>query len=67
VFPALAAREHDKNLPLVMEQALREGGLALRDLDAVAVAAGPGLAPCLKVGLDFSKKLCAESEQLKLV
>ena len=30
------------------------------DLTAVAVATGPGLAPCLKVGLEEAKRVCRE-------
>jgi N6-L-threonylcarbamoyladenine synthase len=51
VVPELAAREHLKNLLPVARAALRDAGLAARDLDAVAATQGPGLAIALLVGL----------------
>lgn len=50
VVPHLAAREHEKNLPLLFKQ-------IKHDFDAVAVTIGPGLSPCLWQGINFAKKL----------
>ena len=33
-------------------------GVTISDIDAVAVTAGPGLALCLKVGLNFAQSVC---------
>ncbi len=55
VVPELAAREHIKNLPLVVNQALRQAGIAPDALSAVAVTRGPGLKGCLLTGLSFAK------------
>lgn len=57
VVPNLAAREHLKNLPLVIEQALQESALRPKDIDALAVTQGPGLIPALLVGTEFAKTL----------
>jgi tRNA threonylcarbamoyl adenosine modification protein TsaD len=59
IVPNLAARAHEDNLPHVLERAVAESGLpnGLDSIDAIAVAAGPGLAPCLKVGVESAKKL----------
>jgi len=55
VHPALAKREHDKNLPLVFEKALNNF-----KADAIAVTVGPGLDPCLWSGIGFAKKIAQE-------
>ncbi len=57
VVPELAAREHLVALHPVVESALREARVTLRDIDAVAVTQGPGLIPALLVGLSFAKGL----------
>jgi N6-L-threonylcarbamoyladenine synthase len=57
VVPELAARHHLENLVPVTEAALREAGVALPDLDAVAVTAGPGLIGSLLAGVQFAKGL----------
>lgn len=64
VYPMLAKREHEKNLPIVYKAALKKafGQKDLR-LDLIAVTNGPGLEPCLWQGINFAKKL---SKQLKI-
>ena len=57
VVPELAAREHLTALTPVLEGALREADVTLRDIDAIAVTQGPGLIPALLVGLSFAKGL----------
>ena len=42
VVPELATREHLKNLQPVTETALREAGVRVAELDAVAATQGPG-------------------------
>jgi N6-L-threonylcarbamoyladenine synthase len=55
VYPTLAKREHQKNLPLVLKKALKEASFSRVDL--IAVTVGPGLEPCLWVGINFAKDL----------
>jgi N6-L-threonylcarbamoyladenine synthase len=61
VFPALAKREHIKNLPLVFEKVLKEAKIEKNDIkkkiDAIAVTTGPGLEPALWTGIVFAKEL----------
>lgn len=57
VVPELAARHHLENLAPVTEAALREAGLALAEIDAIAVTAGPGLVGSLLAGVQFAKGL----------
>jgi tRNA A37 threonylcarbamoyltransferase TsaD len=44
--PLKAAELHAANLPVALEKALAEAGLAVSDVDAVACTVGPGLGPC---------------------
>ncbi len=57
VVPELASRDHQRLIVPVVEKALQESGVDKRELDAVAVTYGPGLAGSLLVGLSFSKAL----------
>jgi len=55
VYPFLAKREHQKNLPLLFKKAKKEAKNP--KIDLVAVTVGPGLEPCLWVGVNFVKDL----------
>ena len=59
VVPEIAARAHAERLDLCVEQALAEAGVALRDLDAVAVTAGPGLIGGVMAGVMMAKGIAA--------
>ncbi len=57
VVPELASRNHLVAMGPTIASALAEAGVAARDLEAVAVTTGPGLAGCLLVGLQAAKAL----------
>jgi len=62
IYPSLAKREHQKNLPFVLEKALNKAKKpALLQgrpkIDLIAVTVGPGLDPCLWTGINFAKEL----------
>lgn len=61
VFPALAKREHIKNLPLVLEKVLKQAKIRKEKLEkeigVIAVTIGPGLEPALWTGIVFAKEL----------
>ncbi|MDB5254272.1 MAG: hypothetical protein JWL80_338 [Parcubacteria group bacterium] len=59
VYPMLAKREHEKNLPIVLEKTLNEAGNS-KDIDYIAVTNGPGLAPALWTGITFAEALGKE-------
>lgn len=59
IVPTLASLGHSRNLPNVICQALEEAELSVHDLDGIAVTRGPGLPPCLPVGLNAGKTLAA--------
>jgi len=61
VVPEIAARAHVELLDGVIDQALEEAGVALADVDAVAVTAGPGLIGGVMVGLVSAKGLALAS------
>ncbi|HUU13348.1 MAG TPA: tRNA (adenosine(37)-N6)-threonylcarbamoyltransferase complex transferase subunit TsaD, partial [Terriglobia bacterium] len=43
VVPELASREHLRKIGPVVDEACRRAGLALKDVEAIAVTEGPGL------------------------
>jgi N6-L-threonylcarbamoyladenine synthase len=55
VYPFLAKREHQKNLPIVFKKVFKKAKKP--DIDLIAVTVGPGLEPCLWVGVNFAKDL----------
>lgn len=57
VVPELASRAHLTTLGPVVDQALAEAGVALEEVDAIAVTAGPGLVGALLVGVMYGKTL----------
>lgn len=58
VYPFLAKREHQKNLPLLLEKAKKKSKNP--KINLIAVTVGPGLAPCLWAGVNFAKDLAAK-------
>ena len=55
VAPEVAARAHVEVIDTVTRQALKDSGLAMADMDAIAATAGPGLIGGVMVGLSFGK------------
>jgi len=57
VVPELASREHLRAITPVVREAMHRAGVTYKDLDAIAVTEGPGLAGALLVGITFAKAL----------
>ena len=57
VFPEVASRQHVLSIVPVIEQTLSQTNLTLKDVDAIAVTRGPGLAGSLVVGMNAAKGL----------
>jgi N6-L-threonylcarbamoyladenine synthase len=57
VFPEVASRQHVLSIIPVVEQTLVKSSLTLKDIDALAVTRGPGLAGSLVVGMNMAKGL----------
>ena len=66
VVPEIASRAHSEAIYPVTQKALRDAGLALSDIDAVAVTNRPGLIGALLVGVNFAKTL-AYARHLPLI
>ena len=57
VVPEIASREHLRNWPAVLEQALDRAHVRLPEIDAFAATRGPGLVGSLLVGLSIGRAM----------
>ncbi len=57
VVPELASRAHMQNIVPVVDAAIKQAGISLQQLDAVAFTQAPGLIGSLLVGSQFAKSL----------
>lgn len=57
VVPEIASRSHIEKIDAITREALRQAGLGMDEIDAIAVTYGPGLVGALLVGLSFAKGL----------
>ena len=57
VVPSIAKRNHQERIGPVVEKALKKANLTMKDIGAVAVTQGPGLAIALEVGILKAKEL----------
>lgn len=57
VVPEIASRKHIERINQVIEEALREANVTFKDLTAIAVTYGPGLAGALLVGVSAAKAI----------
>ncbi len=57
VVPELASRAHMQNIVPVVDDAIRNAGITLQDVDAIAFTQAPGLIGALLVGAGFAKSL----------
>ncbi|MGZ9583845.1 tRNA (adenosine(37)-N6)-threonylcarbamoyltransferase complex transferase subunit TsaD [Paenibacillus marinisediminis] len=62
VVPEIASRKHVETITVMLEQALEEAKLTLRDVNAIAVTQGPGLVGSLLVGIVAAKALAMATE-----
>ncbi|HET6703178.1 MAG TPA: tRNA (adenosine(37)-N6)-threonylcarbamoyltransferase complex transferase subunit TsaD [Gemmatimonadaceae bacterium] len=61
VVPEIASRAHLTSIVPVVNRALEEAGVALDDVDAIAVTYAPGLVGALLVGVSYGKSLAFAS------
>ncbi len=66
VFPTVAKQAHKENIDPVIRAALRKAGIEFKDVVALAVTQGPGLAPALEIGIEKAKQL-AQTYNLPLI
>lgn len=57
VVPEIASRKHLESIDWVVKEAVDRAHILLKELDAIGVAYGPGLAGSLLVGVEFAKSL----------
>ncbi len=57
VVPEIASRKHIEKMNQVIEEALKEAGVTLKEIDAIAVTYGPGLVGALLVGVSAAKAI----------
>jgi len=62
IIPLEAAKHHRENSEQIYSESLEKAGIKEKDIEAIAFSQGPGLAPCLLEGLNFTKRL---AEKLK--
>ena len=63
VVPELAARTHIEKIDWIVQKAINDSDVNIKDIDAIASTAGPGLIVCLSVGLSFGKALATSLEK----
>ena len=63
VVPEIASRKHIEKINQVVEEALREAGMTLEEIDAVAVTYGPGLVGALLVGVAEAKAIAYAAQK----
>jgi N6-L-threonylcarbamoyladenine synthase len=59
IHPSEASQHHVNVSNEVVKRALSEAGISISDIDVVAVAVGPGLGPCLRVGATLARFISA--------
>jgi N6-L-threonylcarbamoyladenine synthase len=57
IVPELAARAHVEKIEFIVQKAIKESNLNLKNINGVAATAGPGLIVCLTVGLNTGKAI----------
>lgn len=57
VVPEIASRHHLNNINPVIDSALKEADITLRDIDLIGVTSGPGLVGALLIGLATAKSM----------
>lgn len=57
VVPELASREHLEKIEPIVNEAVKQANISLKELDAIAVTQGPGLIGSLLVGVNYAKAL----------
>ncbi len=60
VVPEVAARAHLEKITVIADTAIREAGISLQDIGAIAFTCGPGLMGPLLVGASFAKGLARD-------
>ena len=57
LHPREMAEHHSKVAPEVFREALEKAQISMDDVDGIAIALGPGMGPCLRVGATLARYL----------
>ncbi|MFC1727176.1 tRNA (adenosine(37)-N6)-threonylcarbamoyltransferase complex transferase subunit TsaD [Patescibacteria group bacterium] len=60
VYPSLAKRAHEEKIDVAIQKALKNAGVKINQIDAIAVTFGPGLVIALEIGLNKAKELAVQ-------
>ena len=63
IKPIEAAEHHKKVSRSVLDEALKQSGIEIHDIDLISFSQGPGMPPCLRVGMDFSKDIARKAKK----
>ena len=63
VVPEIASRKHVESVDPVVDEALRQAGMTLSQVDALAVTYGPGLVGALLIGVSAAKALAYAADK----
>ncbi|MEK7173057.1 MAG: UGMP family protein, partial [Patescibacteria group bacterium] len=60
IHPSEAKKHHENVKDKVVEDALKNANLKLEDISLISFSQGPGIAPCLIVGMKKAKELASK-------
>jgi N6-L-threonylcarbamoyladenine synthase/protein kinase Bud32 len=61
----LEAADHHKQIGMeIINNTINKANLDTNDIDFISVANGPGLAPCLKIGINIAKEFAIENKKM---
>jgi len=63
IKPTDAAEHHEKTRDDVLKKALSKAGIGIKGVDLFAFSQGPGLSPCLYVGMNFAMELAKKCKK----
>lgn len=63
IIPIESSKHHERESARIYNEALEKAGITEEEINAIAFSQGPGLAPCLLVGMNFAKEL---SKRIKI-
>ncbi len=66
VIPSFAMNRHAQQIPIVVENCLKDAGLeSAADVEVIAVTNRPGLSGSLRKGTNYAKYLCTKYKKRK--
>lgn len=63
LIPHLVAKHHRKVRDRLLEEALKQANLQLKDIDIISFSQGPGLPPSLVAGIEFARSLAEKTKK----